>query len=113
VRLKTRHGMYCGFRFQPMGKYLAFADRYEDTDYLCVSTCDLSQTSNPDSFAYRVIMSTTNVEEECSEEATKRRQAEHRDEWVRKFSEEDAKMKEMYELTRQQQEANEAGDSEL
>ena len=113
AKLKKPPGRYCQFRFQPMGRYLIFADRYEGADYLCVSTCDFSQTFRPDSFAYRVVKSTIDVEEECSEEASKRRQAEHRDEWVRRFSEKDAKTKELYELTRQQQEANEASDSEL
>lgn len=100
------------YRFKPLGKYLVFADRYEDTEYLFVSTCDLSQSFSADSFTYRVIMSTTNVAVECGEEATRRRKAEHRDEWIRKYAVEEAKMKEIYELTRQQQEANEATDSE-
>jgi hypothetical protein len=113
ARLKTGPGGDCGFRFQPKGRYLVFADRYEDTDYLCVSTCDLSQKFDPESLAYRVIQSTTNVEEECNEDSARKRQAEHRDELVRKFSEKDAEMEELYELTRQQQEASEAAASEL
>ena len=107
ARLSAKPGRYCDYRFQPLGKYLIFVDRYEDSAYLCVSTCDFTQTLDPESFTFRVITSTTDVEKECSEDASERRQKEHRDEWARRFSEKDARMKELYELTRQLQEANE------
>lgn len=112
ARIDARPGKVCDFRFQRTGTYLIFADRYEDTDYLCVSTCDLSQRFDEDSFAYRVILSTDNIDEECSEDATRRRRAElrdrHRENWVRELSVHSPAMQELVEKTRHQPETGDA-----
>ena len=95
----------CGFRFQPTAQYLIFADRYEELDYICVSSCDLSEPYHPDSFTYRVVESIENVQDECGEEASRKRQSEFRRERMIRFSQRDTK-EELEEAARQLREAD-------
>jgi len=95
-----------------MGRYLIFADQYKDLNYLCVSTCDLSQSFNPDNFVYQVVTSIDNVEEECGEEASRKRQVERRQYWIRRYSGENPKIEELEEAARQLREARESSAAE-
>lgn len=67
----------------------------------------MSQPYNPDSFAYRVIESIENVQEECGEEASRKRQAEFRQEWINRLSQKDMK-EELEEAARQLREADDS-----
>lgn len=105
--IRTPKQRFCDLRFQPTGQYLIFADHYEEFDYFCVSACDLSQPYLPDSFVYRVVESIENVEDECGAEASRKRQAEFRQEWIDRLSQRDTKV-ELEEAAHQLQEADEA-----
>ena len=98
----------CNFQFQPTGRYLIFADRYEELDYLCVSACDLSQPFNIDSFVNRVIESIEDVRVECGEEASKNRRAENRRRWIEKLAGEGPKVEELEEAARLLREASQS-----
>jgi hypothetical protein len=105
--IRTPNQRLCDFRLQPTAQYLIFADRYEELEYICVSACDLSQPYHPDSFAYRVVESIENVQYECGEEASRKRQAEFRQGWVTRLSQRATK-EELEEAARQLRKADES-----
>ena len=107
--IDTPKQRFCNFKFQPPARYLIFADQYEGLDYLCVSACDLTELYNPDSFTYQIVESIQNVLEECGEEASRKRQADRRREWIDILSQKDKReeLEELEEAARQLREADE------
>jgi hypothetical protein len=88
-------GGICGFRFKAQGRYLVFAGRYEDTNYLTASICGLSRQIDENSDVYRILSAHKgNMDEVCSDQAVEARR-------IERLREDDLKREKLIEETRE------------
>ncbi len=94
-------GGMCGYRFNAQGRYLIFAARRKDTNYLTASICGLTRPMDGDDDLYDILAAHKHViDEVCSEEAVEARRLE-------RLREKDQKREELLEATKELLESNE------
>ncbi|MDX2411400.1 MAG: hypothetical protein QNK34_05535 [Woeseiaceae bacterium] len=89
-------GGMCGYPFRENGRYLIFANRHDDTEYLSASICGLTRLLDRDDVIYETLeASKGDIEQLCGTEATEARRSERlreKDQTVEKLEEETRKL---------------------
>lgn len=87
-------GGMCGYRFNAQGRYLIFAGRREDSNYLAISICGLTRPLGRDDDVYQVLAThKSTIDEVCGEKVVEARHLE-------RLREKDKKGEELLEGTR-------------
>ena len=85
-------GGTCGYPFRENGRYLIFANRHDDTEYLSASICGLTRLLDRDNVIFETLeASKGDIEQLCGTEATEVRRSERlreKDQAVEKLEEE-------------------------
>lgn len=99
--LVSQTGGACGYRFHVQGRYLIFANRHEDTNYLSATICDLTRPVGSDDDVYKILVVNKDaVDEVCSDQAAAARRLE-------RIREQDEKLGKLIEATQEHVDSNE------
>lgn len=87
-------GGMCGYRFNAQGRYLIFASRRKNTNYLSASVCGLTRPVDREDEVYKILAANKDaIDEVCSKEAVAARHLE-------RLREKDRKREELEEAAR-------------